>query len=197
MEKEITELIEINELKKAKELIMALENKLTEESSVYTQSRLKLQISDLKEKYNSGINLNFKQVPGRIKITTDISKILSKDENKKLVFSNLKETYIPENFGPECEIEYCQGIETGLLNCENSIFISSVENSKIKCYAQQVRMKDCENVELLVFTKTGISLENCKAIKIIPIENTVENKYNEVFDFTSLKEKNYQIYDYM
>lgn len=191
----IKEIIGQNKLEEAKKLIEEIEKKLSEEPSDRIRNSEIKKIYELKKLYNEKIQLNTNKI---IKKSYENVFFLTKSNafdgsKEKLVFKNLKNCEIDSCNGLEVSIEKCNNITTKEIQVTNSILIKDVRDSKIIAKASQIRIIGCENIIMIVSTKTGIYLQDSTNIKICPLNKDIDNKYESVYDFNDGSCINYEI----
>lgn len=194
MEK-VKELIDAGDLEAAKRFIIDKEAELSEEPSVHAQCLLKRQIVEMKNLYLSKMEIALGNTKERGSIDIDIYRPVFERSNRKCVISNLNHTKVGYVNCSEAKIENCSGIAVELVDSANSILITNVKNSEIKCRASQVRLIGCQDVSLILFTKTGVFLQDSKGIAIRPLSSESGNLYKSVFDFTDPSGHNYTVLD--
>ena len=189
------DLIERGNLKEAKNIILELEQKASHEKSPYSQQLLLSQIHELKSLYVSKenvINFEFVTLEQREVINT---KINFESNNKKIHKKDLEAVVLEEIECNEAKFENCIGIEVVKIKCKQSLLLINIRNSRINCFAHQIRLINCENVTLTAFSATGIFLQESAKITIrknLDYEGVIPNNYNHVSDFSDpFGESNY------
>ena len=181
----IKNLIEKNKLEEAKEQIILIENKLSEENNSYSQRLLITQINELKNLYiikkrgNDKLEADKKK---ELEIRIDLKSTEEDDILDKIHISDKKDEVFDKIECKEIKIENCRNIFTKEITCEQTFLAINVIDSVIYCNASQVRLIGCRNIELHPFSKTGVFLQDSKEIKIIG-KNQNNNNFKSVFDF--------------
>jgi Tubulin binding cofactor C len=90
----------------------------------------------------------------------------------------------------EAYIRNSRGIEVSFFRASSSCFLSNVEESRLSFSARQVRLHSCKNLELSLYTRTGIHMEKCEGIEIRAIDGYEEEWGNclEARDFGERKQ---------
>lgn len=52
--------------------------------------------------------------------------------------------------------------------CDGSIYIETVRNGKLTVAGDQIRIHECENVDIILFTRNNCILEDCKKLRFHP-----------------------------
>lgn len=194
MEK-VKELIKAGDLETAKRLIIGEEARLSEESSIHVQCLLRRQITEMKDMYLSKIKIGLKNIRKKSSVDIGIHRQLFEGNERKCIISNLRSTKVDGLSCSEAKIEDCSDIVAELIDSANSILIKNVKSSEIKCWASQVRLVNCQDISLTLFTKTGVFLQDSRGITIRPLSSGPENLYRLVFDFTDPAGQNYTVLD--
>lgn len=192
---EILKEIENGQLELAQHAIQALESKLKGEKLKYNQKILRERIETLKSAFsiasqkNTVLEVEQKEICN-LKInksTKNINSTEIRGERNKTI------EILPAT---QITIVDCDKIETQYFKCDESLSIRQTCNSKFICSAKQVRLFQCRNVKLVVFTETGVFIEECTGIRISRLdikEDNKENLYDRVYDFSDFTANNYEI----
>lgn len=223
----IQALIESEHMDTARQMIIQLESKLSAESSSTTRAAMLRRIDALKESFASkrlstAVQLasaeysaaSFDDTRETV-VTAEASK---NGHGNSVIIGALHLTAFNATTGKlfrlrdstgletdevECQdarIENSRDIRVSNLRCKNSLLMIKVNNSVVEATAQQVRLTDCHDILLTVFTRTGIFLQNCSGIRIRKTScldaDGKANEYASVHDFTSPGSRaNYTIID--
>lgn len=172
--------IEARELELAKEKILALEQKLAEEASPYTQSALKRQIAELKGLYSSKLQLGLASIE-LAEARTAESERTAKSKSSAAI-SGLRGVLVEAFNSRDAVLEDCECVETGRICCTGTLNLRRLRDSTVECHCTNLRVTDSRNVTLRVFTRTGVFLQNCQGVVIVPIPEE-GNQCRKVFDF--------------
>ncbi|ELA48101.1 hypothetical protein VCUG_00339 [Vavraia culicis subsp. floridensis] len=111
----------------------------------------------------------------------------------------VKNIYTEQCLAFDCDeltINACSNLRI-TTNVSGSIFIENVQESALKINAGQIRLVGCRDLKLMVYTKSGISIENSERIIIEEwkIQNVKhENLFWKVNDFSDpFGDKNYTV----
>ncbi|KAM0674079.1 hypothetical protein GVAV_002599 [Gurleya vavrai] len=215
---DILEKIKSEEFEQAKDLIDQLENTLFNEKAKYNIRILRERIEKLKRDYflaitsKNGFSLRLDSFENTNKeifknlLSRDLALEKILDEKKEVIYSdkncykcinvNNKNLTIPNV--NQSLFENCTFIKTNIFTSNEYVFLRYVFNSEFSFVTKQVRLFDCKDLKLSIFTETGVVLENCKNIEIrkLDIETNQFNKYKHVRDFTSpFSNENYKVID--
>lgn len=190
--KKIKDYIESGNLDLAREMIESLEIKLTEEPSPRMHEILKSQILDLKKLYSSKLKLSFCNV----KCAEQANQLKLSTKNKfggaygKLVLDGINHKHFVNMQCKSIDLTDCDGVTAAMIECEETVFLKNVRNSTITLKTKHLRLSNCRNLYLYVFSHSGVFMLDSTNIKIEPISDC-ELK---VFDFNSpVDSKNFQI----
>lgn len=190
---QIKNLINDNQLEKAKKEIQILEQRLSEESSKNRQCSLRREIDDLKRLYFEKTKIELTLTRERSITKLEYCQKVEGNKNK-FIIENEKDTYIKGGSYIEAKFNGCNRIQTEVISCTGSVLITNDNDSKISCKGSQIRLINCSNTNIRIYTETGVYLQDCKNITIEPLGIVDEkNKYKEVYDFTDPLSKNYMI----
>ena len=185
--------IEMGDLTTAKEVIKLLELDLSEEQSVRTQSTLRKHIYELKRLFSCKLNFELSHIAP---IDKEIISINNEFQGTKdyPIFREFNSTSLE---GVECKdavFENCNSIDVRNICCTGTLSIRNISNSYFRSHSSHLRVTGCKDIVLEVFCKTGVFLQNCTSIKIVPIAED-GNNCNDVFVFNSpSNEKTYEIF---
>ncbi|KAM0671342.1 hypothetical protein CWI42_091720 [Ordospora colligata] len=185
MESEIVKRIREGDLEWARKAILSIEDSIKLEPSLYGRRALIDKIQRLKSMYNCHAPLESTEIQ-MVKpflLTRQENQIA--DSEKKKCIKNLHGENVGINDCCEVLIEKCSECVFNHFCSETSVLLMDVKNSKISCSAQQIRLNNCENVELVVHTQTGVYLHGCKSIVICGYGNSECNKFACVYDFSN------------
>lgn len=167
--------------------ILKKEEQFKEEKSEKIRSRLLNEIRNLSERYskrNESVSLVVDKInhhfgPGMV---PQASRMLGKK-----IITNLQNQQLAGLKCSELLIEDSKNIASQIMEVNGSLLIRNVQSSTIRSIAEQVRIKDCSNLELEIWTETGVYLENSTNISIQPLscKRVGNNLYRNVIDFTS------------
>lgn len=187
----IRKAIENGDLEFAKLKIMEIEAKLAEESSLYSQSILKGQLTELKELYFDRKELVLPFTKPSTKETVEVLNTFD-GSDKNPIFKNLSHFRIKEIQCNDATIENCNFIDSEKISCQGTVHIMNVHDSHIICHTTHLRISNCSKIKLEAFCVTGVFLQNSSDIEIIQIDEP-GNNCSKVFDFNSpLRNKNYK-----
>lgn len=189
--------IQNEELSQIKEKIKELENKLSLESSVYLQSSLKKQISELRDAYSSKYQFELSTIVQANKenikeliilpIQEDSAFNSSTCNSNCVNYKNLSNCKIESCNFKDITIENCESIKTDKIHCQGTLNIKNVHNSHIICHTAHLRITNSSELTLEVFCKTGVYLQDSCKITIIPTP-LHGNNCSKVFDFNCPRE---------
>lgn len=192
----IKQLIKDNKMEEAKSKIIELEVKLEQEQSRYQLIVLKKQIEELKNIYINNCKIYIPNIENDIKLEIKETPTIFIGNKSKFYIKNKKDEIYEQIDTIEGKIENCENIVIRNFNCKGSLLLINVINSEIECNVNQMRLINCKNVVLKIFTMTGIFLQNSTDISIMKLNNMIGNKYKIVYDFSSpFKNINYKIKD--
>ncbi|ELA41414.1 uncharacterized protein VICG_01519 [Vittaforma corneae ATCC 50505] len=191
MEK-IKDYIENGDLDLARKMIESLENKLAEESSSHTREILKSQILNLKRLYSSKLEISLhstKYSRQKSQLKLDMKSDFSGNYDK-LISKCINYQYFTDIQCKNIDLIDCNEIMVKMIECEETVFLKNVKNSEITLKTGHLRVSNCENLCLYVYSNSGIFILDSINIKIEPILNCKL----KVFDFNSpFCSKNFQI----
>lgn len=111
-----------------------------------------------------------------------------KTNDMKIHWKDLENQTVNESHCIEAKLENCKNITVEGLVCNTSLMLINVNESEIKCAAQQIRLINCNNIILHVFTETGVYLQDSTGVTVKKLDGFIieaENKYDSVYDFSS------------
>lgn len=192
----IKKLIDEDRLEEAKDKITQLENRLTEEKAKHTQMMLIEQIRELKKLYIMKNQPNASEIERASNVSIPAITPRFESNERKQHVKNLRAQSLEPLKCIEATLENCTDIDVLDIQCEHSLLLVNVRNSKISCKAQQIRLIGCSNVILEAFTETGIFLQESTSILISQsprFSELVGNNYKLVNDFTCpFSDENYR-----
>lgn len=184
----IRKLIEEGQLDKAKNEIFGLEAELSREKSKHVRMSLLKQIQELKQLYTSRITPDTSCIEGASRASVVELASTFQSNASKVFLRDLKAEVLDPFDCVEAKIEDCAGIKALNIICKTSLLLQNVTDSDIRCCAQQIRLINCKNVRLEAFSETGVFLQDSSSITVsksdISYNSSVENKFNEVYDFS-------------
>ncbi|KAH9410873.1 putative tubulin binding cofactor C [Ordospora pajunii] len=185
MENEIMERVREGDFEGARKAILKIEDSIRLEPSLYGKRALIDKIQRLKSVYNHHMPLDSAEIlmAEPFLLARQENEITSAD-NKRYVRNMHGENVIIEDC---CEalIEQCSGCVFDYFCSETSVLLVDVKSSRISCSAHQIRLNNCEDVELVVHTQTGVYLQRCKDIVIGRYGDSECNKFACVYDFSN------------
>ena len=100
----------------------------------------------------------------------------------------------------QCTIDFCDDSIVVMGPCASSTFVRNCKSTKLVLICQQLRLRDCHNLEIMIFTQTDPIIEASTNITFHCHQNYYyaelasqmiasklsmwNNKWTEVFDFT-------------
>lgn len=184
MEDKIVQQIKDGDFEKARKEILGLESKIRLEASTFSRKILLEQVRGLKEVYNSYNIVPISELPLKEEFlfserTNEVCGVQGKIYKK-----NVREGTIKLDNCVEAEIEECSNTVFEYFECQRSVLLKNLDNCRISCSAQQIRINDCIDIELEVYTSTGVFLQNSRGIVIRKYDDDVDNKFMKVCDFS-------------
>lgn len=186
--------IQAGNLSIAQKSIEILELKLLKEKLKYNQRILRERIERLKSYFSSSTVKNtINEICLKEPICLELQK--SMDSLESIEIRAQKNNIINIQNSPQIIVVDCENIKTSYFECYESLSIRRTKNSKFICQVKQIRLFQCENIDLCIFTETGVYIEECKGVRISKLNDASENLYDQVFDFDEGDEKNYEVLD--
>lgn len=194
MEDEIIQMIKDGDLDRARREILDVEDSIRVEISAYNRRALLNRVKMLKEVYSECSTVGISKI--------SLKKPIQFEERSNSVNSTKDKTYVRNvSCGrvrlkncTEAVVENCSDAIFEYFECRRSVFFMNVKNCQISCSGQQIRISNCSNIELTVYTSTGVFLQNSTGIVIKKYGDDEGNRFENVCDFSnSFSDNNFKI----
>lgn len=179
----------------ARKIILNIEEGIREEPSLYSRKVLLEKVARLKDIYNTHNVVETPIIPSKN------HTLFKKQENEtdgiknKRYVKDANNGVVAIEDSTEVVIEDCCNTVFPHFSCEKSVVLNNIKDCKVSCSGQQIRMNGCQNVELEVYTLTGVFLQSSKGIVIKKYGTKENNKFEDVYDFSSpFESRNYTIF---
>ncbi|CAD26486.2 hypothetical protein [Encephalitozoon cuniculi GB-M1] len=194
MEEDAIRRIEEGDFEGARKIILDIEDSVRAEPSLYNRKVLLEKVAKLKGIY---ISHNTAEAPF---IPLKSRTLLGKHENEvgeiknKKYIRNINNDLVSIKDCAEVIIEDCSSTVFEHFNCEKSVVLNNVRDCRVSCSGQQIRVNGCKNIELDVYTPTGVFLQSSTGVVIRRYGAREDNMFAHVYDFSSpFESRNYTV----
>ncbi|AFM98877.1 hypothetical protein EHEL_081770 [Encephalitozoon hellem ATCC 50504] len=195
MEQEAVRKMKEGDFEGARKIILDIEDCIRAEPSLYSRKSLLEKVARLKDIYNAHDVLEAPTIPFRNYTS------FKKQENgldgikSKRYIKDVNDGVVSIEDCIEVVIENCCNTVFSHFRCDKSVVLNNIKNCKVSCSGHQIRVNGCQDVELEVHTSTGVFLQNSKGIVVKKYGAEKNNKFEDVYDFSSpFESRNYTIF---
>lgn len=194
MDDGITQRIKDGDFDGARRDILNIENSLWAENSPHGRKVLLERVRKLKGIYNSHNLVEASEVSLKEPVLFAERRVKVDGVRNKQDVQNVCDSVVKLDSCAEAAIENCSGCVFEHFECLGSVFLTNVKSCKISCSGQQIRMNGCTDVDLTVYTSTGVFIQDSRDITIRRHGDAEDNRFTDVHDFSSpFDERNFRI----